>query len=182
MPQGKILSQVFKKEWKNDKGTFYSHAINIEGIGEGEINTKEQNPSWLKIGELIEVEVTEGQYGKRFKRVAPQKGFGGGAPKARVFTQEELISLAKSQAISTLVSLNAKHKIEIIKSTELSVIVDFILSGISGSLTENTDAYYRMNHRIETLRIVSEMSTYKTMEDGKQFMDMVLKTYKYIVS
>jgi hypothetical protein len=180
MPQGKILSQVFKKEWKNDKGTFYSHAINIEGIGEGEINTKEQNPSWLKIGELIEVEVNDGQYGKKFKRVAPQKAFGG--YKKPVVTVKEATRISKSNAVHAISVVNQTYNEERLSAACLGEISKFTMEGISGEFDKFGEIDQDFTSRLAAVNNAAIQAGYRNYETASDLINIANKIYKYVTA
>ena len=88
MEKKKVVSREFKKEFKNDKGTFYSFLIKFEGDDNVYGYTSSKNPPpYFNVGEEQEHTVEVKDYTKKdgtpasFKVVkpfVPQKPFGGG--------------------------------------------------------------------------------------------------------
>lgn len=87
----KVVSRELNKEFKNDKGTFYSFIVKFEGDDEAHGYTSSKNPApYFNVGQEQEYTVEVKEYDKKdgtkgqFKVVKPfveQKKFGGGGYK-----------------------------------------------------------------------------------------------------
>lgn len=65
----KIKSVGTPKEWSNTNGTFYYFQIELENGDRGSIGSKDNPPSWLKVGETLEYDLKETDKGNQIKRV-----------------------------------------------------------------------------------------------------------------
>ena len=77
MKNSKIESIELKSDFETKFGTMYSHHIKFENGDEGQINTKTSEPNF-KVGDSMDYEITETQYGFKVKRAYMQNNSGGG--------------------------------------------------------------------------------------------------------
>lgn len=75
MKSGKITACTFKKSFNSQHGTLYSHAITLDNGDSGEINAKEENPSFLAAGQTLWYEaIPNGKYAPKIKRMKAPDG------------------------------------------------------------------------------------------------------------
>jgi len=178
---GKITKSEFRKEWGNDKGTFYSHSIEVEGVGVGEISCKEKQPSFLNVGETIEVEVKETEYGNKFKRVMQQKGGFGGKRAPQMMPYLETVRMCKSNAISAMVQVNQAYEKEVITSKDLAVILAFSLGEIKGEIPKWQDEHNNLISRLASVSNAAQDVKVYNPKSVQDIVDRAGKFFKYVI-
>lgn len=132
--KGVIEKSEFKSEWSGKNGVIYYHTLTVDGKT-GEIGAKEKNPQFLSVGQEIEVDVSQGQYGLKFKRVNGlggdgKKGFG----KKKVRTYNESLRMAKSTAVKVSSTINSLFDEVVIKVGDLNKITSYVIGDIKGDI------------------------------------------------
>jgi len=99
MKKARIKLVSFLKEFSSDHGTIYSHTITLDNGDAGQINAKEQMPSFLGAGETLYYDITpNGKYSPKIKRISDKKQIeqydkanGGKAPEASNSTEVQVL-------------------------------------------------------------------------------------------
>jgi hypothetical protein len=178
--KAKIISVTPSGTWNNDKGTFYRQTVTLEGIGQGELNTKEEKPDWLQAGKTIDVQVTEGQYGKRFKRIAPQNPFGANNPQMLPFS--EIKRICKTNAISAMVQVNQIYEEKAIKSSDLADIVSFSIGDIRGDIPKWGEQHSDLITRLASVSNAAQDAKMYNIESVTDLVKRAEGFYKYVIS
>jgi hypothetical protein len=180
--KGKITASKFNKEWENPKGgTLYFHDIEIDGEHKGQIGSKTKEPDFLNVGQEIEVSVTEGKYGNKFKRVTEQKQWGGGNSKKQ--TYEETQRMCKMSALKAAAEVNAKHGRVVIDEAGCNIIARFVLGDIRGDLANKWDdpKAKDMMCRQNALHCSATETEPLAISDANKLVEESEKKYKYII-
>lgn len=106
MKTSKLRYVSIPKEWKGDKGTFYFFDIELENGDKGNIGSKDQSPSFLKVGESLDYELKETDKGNKIKRVSQQPFNKGGGYKP------DTVGITVGACLNNAVSLVSAGKIE----------------------------------------------------------------------
>lgn len=176
--KGKIEKSQFTKSWEGPKGTIHYHLITVGGV-EGQIGAKEQNPSFLAVGQEIEVEVTDGKYGKVFKRVQPQGGFSG-KRKPIMMKQEEAMRMIRSNAIHAMCVVNAAYGEERIKANEIQPIIAFTSENIKGDFEKFSDTDQDLTSRLAAVNNAVIQASYKSFNSVEDVLSVARGIYKYV--
>lgn len=106
MKTSKLKYVSSPKEFTNDKGTFYYFQIELENGDKGSIGSKDQSPSFLKVGESLDYELKETDKGNKIKRVSQQpfNKVGGYKP--------DSVGITVGACLNNAMSLVAAGKIE----------------------------------------------------------------------
>lgn len=176
--KGKIEKSAFTKEWTGDKGTIYYHLITVNGV-EGQIGSKQKEPSFLAVGQEIEVEVSEGKYGKVFKRVQPQ-GYGGKGRKPIMVKQEEALRMCRSNAIHAMCVVNAAYNEERIKANEIQPIIAFTSENIKGDFEKFGELDQDLTSRLAAVNNAVIQASYKRFNSVEDVLAVARGIYKFV--
>ena len=71
----KITKTYPPKPWNGQNGTIYFRAIELDNGDKGQIGTKEENPSWLAVGQELTYTIEINESGNKIKKVQKKEGF-----------------------------------------------------------------------------------------------------------
>ena len=101
--------------YEGSYGTMYKQEVTLDDGSTGEVSAKTAD-KW-KVGDVVEVQRTETQYGTRFKFSIPQTGGQGGFKSGGNFQKdpETQLRIEASWAIGQAVAMGAKEHAELVK-------------------------------------------------------------------
>lgn len=182
--KGKITKSEFKKEWPNPKGgIIYFHEIEIDGEHTGQIGSKDKLPKFLNVGEEIEVEVTETEYGKKFKRAKPdfKPNYGGGNKKVR--TYDDIKRGCKGTAIKAAATINKAGGRILIDEDGCNVIARFVLGDIRGDLPKwDAPESEMMMSRQTSIHAAADEFEAHEIATAERLVEVAKEKYQYIIS
>ena len=102
--------------YEGSYGTMYKQEVTLDDGSTGEVSAKTAD-KW-KVGDVVEVQRTETQYGTRFKFSIPQTGGQGGFKSGGNFQKdpETQLRIEASWAIGQAVAMGAKEHAELVKA------------------------------------------------------------------
>jgi hypothetical protein len=185
--KGKITQSAFKKEWPGPKGITYFHDIKIEGCEHLlNIGAKEKDAKHIAVGQQIEVEANEGEYGWKCKVVREAftgGGNKGGGFKEKVTSLEELKRMAKGSAVKAAGTVNGIHQHVLIDGKGCNTIAAYVLGDIDGPLLKWDDPKTSlMISRQTALHAAADETTARNIQSVEELIEHATNKYKYITS
>lgn len=162
-----------KQPFTNDYGTMYP--FTIMGLLDGDLDSVDMNfkseSGAPKVGETLDVEVTDGKYGKKAKKISTFGGTKSGAPAS---TPANNRSFALSYAKDIVVAqLAGKEKIEKPVSTTIQY-ADVLLKWLEGSIATVPEAT-KPGHQVFAERNADEFNDIQEYMDdeGKEWAEQL---------
>lgn len=184
---GRITQSEFKKPYEGPKGTIYYHNIMIEGFEHPlNVGAKKENPSHLAVGQQIEVEANESEYGWKCK-VIRENNFSGGKKSfgsSKIRTYDDIKRGCKASAIKAAATINKAHGRVVIDEEGCNVIARYVLGDIRGDIQnkwESPELDDMMSRQTALHAAADEYEVHK-ISTAEKLVELAQVKYKYIIS
>lgn len=180
--KSKIVKSSFTKEWDNPKGgIIYFHDLELEDGTKGQIGSKTKEPDFLNVGKEIEVEVTEGKYGNKLKRVVENNFSGGGKTKVRTFAETK--RMCKGTAVKAAATLNKACGEIRIDEQGCNLIANFVIGDIRGDIPKwESPQGEDMISRQTAIHAAADEYEAHQITSAEKLIEVAEVKYKYIIS
>lgn len=185
--KGKITQSEFKKEWKGPKGVLYFHDIKVEGFDHVlNVGSKDQNPPHLAVGQQIELEANEGEFGWKGKVIRENNFSGGkkgGFGASKIRTYDDIKRGCKASAVKAAATINGAFQHTVINEDGCNIIARYVLGDIRGDIQNKWESpeLDDMMSRQTALHAAADEYAVHQIEDAEKLVEIAQLKYKYII-
>ena len=177
MPNSKVKTVSIGGSWEKDGVTFYTHNYEMEDGQKIQANHKKELP--ISVGTEVEYEVkrTHPTYGDSGSVKKPNDFKGGKTIKVSL---KQIERMAKSNAISAVVTVNSTYNEERLQGKELLPIIKFSMGDITQDINKYSEEEDLFITRLSAVNNAAKMAGYKSFNSAQDLITEANNILKFV--